>query len=206
MTTSRFNNHERWHNVEIIRVTRFDENGWCGIITKNHGEIRCKKRNKTKYKLKKGYKGPLTIFFYKGEVPCIADDKNGHIEVENHWTVLHNDLFDESHHGFLYLITDLRNDKRYVGFKTLHTSWKAYTSSSTELNAEIKSAGKDKFKFEILFSCELVGDLKYAEAKMIFHVDAICSDAWYNKWSDAVKWRPALKDMEKKLEIVKSYT
>jgi len=205
MTTSRYNNHERWHNVEIVRITQFDSHDWCGVITKEHGEIRCKKRNKKKYKLKKGYKGPLTIFFYKGTIPTIADDARGHIEVENHWTVINKELFDESHHGFLYVITDKRNDKRYVGVKTLHTSWKGYTSSSTELNEEIKTAGKENFDFEILFSCEMKGDLSYMEAKMILHTNALLTDMWYNKWVHEIKFKPAMNNMERHLEIVESY-
>jgi len=205
MTTSRYNNHERWHNVEIIRITQFDDHDWCGVITKEHGEIRCKKRNKKKYKLKKGYKGPLTIFFYKGTIPTIADDARGHIEVENHWTVVNKELFDESHHGFLYVITDKRNDKRYVGVKTLHTSWKGYTSSSQELNEEIKTAGKENFSFDILFSCEMKGDLSYMEAKMILHTNALLTDMWYNKWVHEIKFKPAMNNMERHLEIVESY-
>ena len=32
----------------------------------------------------------------------------------------------------------------------IETDWKIYTSSSNELNSDIKNIGKDKFKFEIL--------------------------------------------------------
>jgi len=206
MTSLRFNNHERWHNVEIIRITQFDDNDWCGVITKEHGEIRCKRRNKKRFKLKKGYKGPITVFFYKGNTPTIADDPRGHIKVESHWNIVNKELFDESHHGFLYVITDKRNDKRYIGVKTLHTSWKAYTSSSTELNSEIDMVGKENFDFDILFSCEMKGDLSYMEAKMILHTNALLSDMWYNKWVHEIRFKPTMQNMEKQLEIVEAYT
>ena len=206
MTTLRFNNHERWRNVEIIRITQFDKHDWCGIITKEHGEIRCKRRNKKRYKLKKGYKGPLTVFFYKGNTATIADDPRGHIEVENHWTIIEPKLFDESHYGFLYVITDKRNDKRYVGIKTLHTSWKGYTSSSSELNDEIEKAGKENFEFNILFSCEMKGDLSYMEAFMILKTHALCTDNWYNKWVHEIKFKPVMKNMERQIEIAEAYS
>ena len=205
MTTSRFNNHERWHNVEVIRVTQFDSKDWCGIITKEHGEIRCKRRNKSRFKLKKGFKSSITVFFYKGTVPTIADDPRGHIEVESHWDIINPEAFDESHYGFLYVITDTRNLKRYIGVKTLHTSWKGYTSSSSELNDEIKSAGKENFIFSILFSCEMKGDLSYMEAFMILKTHALCSDSWYNKWVHEIKFKPAMKNMERQIEIAEEY-
>jgi len=206
MTTSRYNNHERWRNVEVIRVTQFDTNDWCGIVTKEHGEIRCKRRNKSRFKLKKGFKGSLTIFFYKGDTPTIADDPKGHVEVNSHWNILNEDAFDESHYGFLYIITDKRNSKRYIGVKTLHTSWKSYTSSSTDLNEEIKSVGKENFIFDILFSCEMKGDLSYMEADMIFRNKALLTDKWYNKWVHEIRFKPAMKDMEKQIEIAESYS
>ena len=206
MTTSRFNNHERWHNVQVERVTQFDGNDWCGIITKEHGEIRCKRRNKKRFKLKKGFKGPITVFFYQGKTPTIADDPRGHIEVESHWTILNPEVFDESHHGFLYIITDKRNDRRYIGVKTLHTSWKGYTSSSSELNEEITKAGKENFTFNILFSCPMKGDLSYMEAYMIMITHALCTDEWYNKWVHEIRFKPTMKDMERQIEIAKDYS
>lgn len=206
MTISRFNNHERWHNVEVIRVTQFDNKDWCGIITKEHGEIRCKRRNKTRFKLKKGFKGPITIFFYKGVTATIADDPQGYKEVENHWHIAHPELFNESDYGFLYIVFDKRNSKRYVGVKTLHTSWKGYTSSSSDLNKEIETAGKENFKFIILFSCPMKGILSYLEAFMILKTHALCSDMWYNKWVHEIKFKPNTDNMERQIEIAEAYS
>lgn len=206
MTSLRFNNHERWHNVQVERVTQFDNNDWCGIITKEHGEIRCKRRNKSRFKLKKGFKGPITIYFLGGTTATIADDVRGHIEVESHWNILHPELFNESDHGFLYVITNKTTKQRYVGQKTLHTSWKAYTSSSSELNEIIKEQGHDNFSFDILFSCPMKGDLSYLEAFMIMTTHALCSDDWYNKWVHEIRFKPAMRDMERQIEIAESYS
>jgi len=212
MTTLRFNNHERWHNVQVERVTQFDKNDWCGIITKEHGEIRCKRRNKSRFKLKKGFKGPVTVFYYKnnrgqyGETVTIADDPRGHIEVESHWNIVNPDSFNEADHGFLYIITNKTTKQRYVGVKTLHTSWKAYTSSSSELNELIKEQGHDNFSFDILFSCAMKGSLSYLEAYMIITNHALCSDDWYNKWVHEIRFKPAMRDMERQIEIAKEYS
>jgi hypothetical protein len=206
MTTSRFNNHERWHNVEVIRVTQFDSNDWCGIITKEHGEIRCKKRNKTRFKLKKGFKGPLTIYFLGGTTATIADDTSGHLEVTSHWNVINPDVFNESDHGFLYIITNKATKQRYVGVKTLYTSWKRYTSSSSELNDLIKEQGHDNFSFDILFSCPMKGALSYFEAFMILKTHALCGNKWYNKWVHEIKFKPNMEGMEKQFEIAESYS
>lgn len=200
MTTS---NYERWRNVQIESITRFDKNDWCGIITKEHGEIRCKRRNKSKYKLKKGYKGPLTIFFYgKNRTPTIADDPKGHVEEESHWNIRFPSLFDQMDHGFIYLITNKKTGQRYIGSKTLYTNWKSYTSSSEHVNEAIKEHGKENFDFDILFSCEAKSDMQYAEAKGIMLAGALESDMWYNRWCHQIKFRLAMKDMEKKLETL----
>jgi len=206
MTISRFNNHERWHNVEVIRVTQFDSKDWCGIITKEHGEIRCKRRNKTRFKLKKGFKGPLTIYFLGGTTATIADDTSGHLEVTSHWNVVNPDVFNESDHGFLYVITNKATKQRYVGVKTLYTSWKRYTSSSSELNDLIKEQGHDNFSFDILFSCPMKGALSYFEAFMILKTHALCGNKWYNKWVHEIKFKPNMEGMEKQFEIAESYS
>ena len=212
MTTSRFNNHERWRNVEVLSVSHFDNKDWCGITTKAHGTIRCKRRNKKRFKLKKGFKGSITVFYYKngrgqyGETAVVADDPKGHIEAENHWILPEPNLFDESHYGFLYIITNKFNNKRYVGIKTLHTSWKSYTSSSSEVNDEIEKIGKKNFKFEILFSCEMKGDLSYMEAFIILKTHSLCTDDWYNKWVHEIRFKPIMKNMERQRETAEAYT
>ena len=70
--------------------------------------------------------------------------------------------------GFVYLITNLTNNKKYVGKKsfwsrrknkktgrkkTIESDWKKYFGSCDELNEEVKLIGEDKFLKEILYYC-----------------------------------------------------
>ena len=76
--------------------------------------------------------------------------------------------------GFLYQITCIVTGRRYVGKKQFHvyrkrkqvreSDWRAYTSSSEELNRDIRHLGKGHFRFEILKVFKTRGWLGYAEA------------------------------------------
>lgn len=89
--------------------------------------------------------------------------------------------------GFVYLITNLTNNRKYIGKKQFssrnrikvkgrknrkvvitESTWKDYTSSSEELNQDIIIQGKDKFRFEILKLCKTKRDLGYTEVKEQF--------------------------------------
>jgi len=71
--------------------------------------------------------------------------------------------------GFVYLITNLTNNRKYIGKKSFWTrrkdkktgrrktkesDWKNYFGSCDELNEDVKLIGKDKFEREILYLCE----------------------------------------------------
>src|SRR4051812_8651022 len=98
--------------------------------------------------------------------------------------------FDESlvdgHYGFIYLITNTENGRRYIGrkfFTKAHSrtvkgkrkksrvpsDWMDYWGSSEELLADIESMGKDKFRREIIRLCQTLGECKYQE--MVAQVD-----------------------------------
>lgn len=99
----------------------------------------------------------------------------------------------EKFYGFVYCITNLLNNKRYIGKKQAwtikklkplkgktrkrhvekETDWKTYTGSSPELNEDIKNIGKDKFKFEIIKICDSKWALAYYEAKAQFENDVL---------------------------------
>jgi len=73
--------------------------------------------------------------------------------------------------GFVYLITNITNNRKYIGKKltqfkrskkplkgrtnkrryTVESDWKDYYGSSDELTADVELLGKDKFKREIMF-------------------------------------------------------
>ena len=75
--------------------------------------------------------------------------------------------------GFVYLITNTTNNRRYIGKKlgqfkktrpplkgrknkrrtTVESDWRDYYGSSDNLTADIELLGKENFKREILFYC-----------------------------------------------------
>ena len=103
-------------------------------------------------------------------------------------------------YGFIYKITCLTNNRKYIGKKqcksilkrkpfkgkknkrceVIETNWKEYTSSSRELNEDILKYGKDKFKFEILELCDSKFALAYREAKIQFEEEVLLRDDYYN--------------------------
>ncbi len=102
--------------------------------------------------------------------------------------------------GFVYLITNVTNDRRYIGKKltqfkrskkplkgkvnkrryTVESDWKDYYGSSDELSADVELLGKDKFKREILFWCSSKSELSYIEAREQFTHKVLESKQWYN--------------------------
>ena len=102
--------------------------------------------------------------------------------------------------GFVYLITNLTNNRKYVGKKlarfkvtkpplkgrknkrrsTKESDWKTYWGSSEHLNADVKELGEDKFIREILHFCTGRGELRYLEAKEQFDREVLLTDEYYN--------------------------
>jgi hypothetical protein len=107
----------------------------------------------------------------------------------------------KSNYGFVYIITNTVNDKKYIGKKwfwslrkkkikgkkrakriKLESDWKDYYGSSADLIADIVKYGKDKFKREILILCKTKGDASYHEARLQFEYKVLESDQYYNQW------------------------
>ena len=118
------------------------------------------------------------------------------------WTYK-GELFDqapEEYQGFVYQITDLTNNKKYIGKKffwkpktlpvtktrkrrvktRVESDWQKYYGSSTEVQLLVEKHGADSFKREILQLCETKGLCSYYEAKMQFQYDVLLSDDYYN--------------------------
>lgn len=57
-------------------------------------------------------------------------------------------------YGFIYITTNLINNKKYVGRKKYTKGWESYLGSSKLLKTDIEMLGRDCFKREILEECE----------------------------------------------------
>ena len=110
------------------------------------------------------------------------------------------DELPEDCEGFVYLITNTTNNKKYVGkklarFKTSkpplkgrknrrrghkESDWRDYWGSSDRLQADVESLGEDKFTREILHFCPSRGVLSYLEAKEQFDRRVLETDEYYN--------------------------
>lgn len=101
--------------------------------------------------------------------------------------------------GFVYIITNLTNNRKYIGKKFFQSSktkilkgkkkkykvqsdWQTYYGSNEELKKDVTIQGHDKFKREILHLCVSKGTCGYLEAKEQFVQGALESSDYYNSW------------------------
>lgn len=117
-----------------------------------------------------------------------------------HWILNENVNLSESTFGFVYEITNTLTNKKYIGKKQCisrlkrkplkgktrnrinykESDWKTYTSSSVELNEDIKKIGKEKFVFKILRVCNSKWELAYFEIKEQIERNVLLRDDYYN--------------------------
>ena len=110
------------------------------------------------------------------------------------------DELPEDCEGFVYLITNLTNEQKYIGKKlarfkvtrpplkgrknkrrsSKESDWRTYWGSSDHLNADVKELGEDQFTREILHYCQSRGMLSYLEAKEQFDREVLLTDEYYN--------------------------
>jgi hypothetical protein len=97
--------------------------------------------------------------------------------------------------GFVYLITNLTNNRKYIGKKTFWTrrkdrktgrrktkesDWKNYFSSCDELKQDVKDLGVDNFLREILYLCPHKKSMSYYETYEQFIKNVLMTDEYYN--------------------------
>ena len=113
-----------------------------------------------------------------------------------HWIC---EKFEPESFGFIYLITNIKNNRKYIGKKQLQfkksrrlksrknrkvsyseSDWKTYTGSCRELNEDIEKYGKENFTFEILRFCKSKWELGYEEIKLQIENEVIKNKQYYN--------------------------
>jgi hypothetical protein len=108
----------------------------------------------------------------------------------------------EGYAAFVYIITNLVDNKRYIGKKifksvrkqkvkgktrkkkvTKDSDWKSYYGSNLMLLADVEKLGKDKFEREIIKLCKTRGTANYWEAKLQMQHEVLENpDEFYNEW------------------------
>ena len=108
--------------------------------------------------------------------------------------------------GFVYLITNVTNERKYIGKKLakfskttqktvklkngtkkkkkirtkVESDWQDYYGSSPELTKDVEPIGKDNFKREILYYCKSKSECSYIEAREQFSRRVLESKDYYN--------------------------
>jgi hypothetical protein len=117
-----------------------------------------------------------------------------------HWVLNESVEITDQTFGFIYEIINTVTNKKYIGKKQCQSrikrkplkgktrnridykesDWKTYTSSSNDLNDEIKKYGKDKFIFKILQTCDSKWALAYYEIKEQIDKEVLFRDDYHN--------------------------
>jgi hypothetical protein len=102
--------------------------------------------------------------------------------------------------GFVYCVTELATNKKYIGKKLfwasktlpvtktrkkktkikIQSDWKTYCGSSEEVKRLVESGSE--FKREILRLCTSKGECSYFEAKMQFENDVLLREDYFNSF------------------------
>jgi hypothetical protein len=104
--------------------------------------------------------------------------------------------------GFVYIVTDLSNDKKYVGkklfwatrrlkplkgktrkrVKRIESDWQDYFGSNEEVKLLVENEGRDRFKRDILHLCQAKGEMTYLEMKEQIDREVLFRNDYYNEF------------------------
>lgn len=105
------------------------------------------------------------------------------------------DTVPDGMEGFVYLIENLTNNKKYIGKKCFwerrkdrktgrrkkkESNWQSYCGSCDELIEDYKQLGSVNFKKTILYLCPHKKSMSYFETLEQFKRDVIMRDDYYN--------------------------
>lgn len=108
----------------------------------------------------------------------------------------------EEYQGYVYQITELDTDKKYIGKKffwkpkilpktktrkrrvrtRVESDWRSYYGSSAEVQMLVEKKGVDNYRRDILQLCKTKGECSYYEAKLQFQHDVLLRDDYYNEF------------------------
>ncbi len=133
------------------------------------------------------------------------------------WTYNDNEYDEtpEEYQGFVYIITELDTDKKYIGKKffwkpktlpvtkkrkrrvktRVESDWRKYYGSSKEVQQLLELKGSDSFRRVILRLCKTKGECSYFEAKYQFDNDVLLRDDYYNEFIGCKIHSKHLKDI-----------
>jgi hypothetical protein len=117
-----------------------------------------------------------------------------------HWILEKGVSINKDTFGFIYEITNILENKIYIGKKQCNSrikrkplkgkkrnridfkqsDWKTYTSSSENINKDIERLGKSNFIFKIIKTCSCKWELAYYEAKIQFERNVLFDKNYYN--------------------------
>jgi hypothetical protein len=123
----------------------------------------------------------------------------------------------EDYIGYVYCITDLKNNKKYIGKKLFRSTrrlaplkgktrkrtvikesdWQDYFGSSEEVKLLVSELGSDNFKREILHLCNTKGELSYMELKEQILREVLLNDDYYNGIIQVRIHRSHVKNLKK---------
>lgn len=122
--------------------------------------------------------------------------------------------FEDSgtHFGFVYLIENLINNRKYIGRKYFSkagtkqvngkkrkvrkvSDWETYWGSNDTLKAEVAELGEHNFRRTILHLCKNKSECSYWETFEIFTRHCLLDELYYNEWVSAKIRKAHLKSI-----------